>query len=541
LKVTAINAMESLGGVKVFTRVAAVALILWTAHSAAIAATWGTPGTIESDTAGSVSFPTVAVDANGNAIAVWTEMDFESGVRRFNLWANRYTVANGWGTAEKIESQGNDAVDFTLAMDANGNAAVGWAQSDGASLYKDAWVRNYSPGAGWGAVTKLLNVNTDGDAQSMDVAFDSAGNALIAWTQESLPFGSQGYTQDIWVSRYVPNVGWSAAQKINGTTSPSSDPNVGIDASGSATVVWKAEKPGTPGAIWTNRFTPTSGTSTGTWGTAQTLSTGTDGQLPVVAVNAGGSAVVTWYATTGFSVLAARYTVGQGWSSEETVYHAAQGSFEIPAFPQVAIDVSGNAITVWQNFANGLIDIRASRYVPGQGWNSAPILDANNFDAGYPHIAMDSGGNAVAVWHQPGVANGVSKIWSNRYLVGTGWQGAESIETGLSEAAITPVVSANPTGTVFAVWAQGPSIVRNDVWSASSMTTTANSGGTSNPGTGGGTTGGTGNAGSTPAAGGGGGGVLGAPALIVLLLAALGRGINGAGTHSARFRLSSPR
>ena len=517
-----------------FTRMMAAALVLWTAHTAAIGATWGTPGVIESDTAGAVSFPTIAVDATGSAVAVWTEMDLESGAQRFNLWANRFTVGQGWGTAEKIENQNGDAVNFTLAVDAHGNAAVGWTQNDSTGTYKDAWVRNYIVGTGWGAVTKLLNVNTDGDAQSMHVVFDAAGNALIAWTQASLPFGSQGYTQDILTSRYVPNVGWSAAQKINGTRSPSSDPNVGMDASGNATVVWKAEKPGTAGAIWTNRFTPTTGTGTGTWGNAQALSTGIDGQLPTIAVNATGNAVVAWYATTAFSVLAAHYTPGQGWSNEETVYHAAQGVFEIPAFPQVVIDASGSAIAVWQNFANSRIDIRASRYAPGQGWSSSPILDSNSFDAVYPHIAMDSNGNAVAVWYQIGVASGVSKIWSNHYLVGTGWLGAEPIETGLNEAAFNPLVSANPNGTVLAVWAQGPSIIRNDVWSASSLTTTANSGGTSNPG---GSTGGGGNtgSGSVPAASGGGGGTLDTLALIAILLAALSRSTDSARTHNRKF------
>ena len=47
---------------------------------------WGDPVLIEISNAGSASDPQVAVDPNGNAVAVWTQSDGT----RFNIWANRF-------------------------------------------------------------------------------------------------------------------------------------------------------------------------------------------------------------------------------------------------------------------------------------------------------------------------------------------------------------------------------------------------------------------------------------------------------------------
>ncbi|TPW09101.1 MAG: hypothetical protein FD130_2655, partial [Halothiobacillaceae bacterium] len=47
---------------------------------------WGVAGLIETDNAGSASSPQVAIDANGNALAVWHQSDGT----RYNIWANRY-------------------------------------------------------------------------------------------------------------------------------------------------------------------------------------------------------------------------------------------------------------------------------------------------------------------------------------------------------------------------------------------------------------------------------------------------------------------
>jgi predicted enzyme related to lactoylglutathione lyase len=89
---------------------------------------WGTAELIESDNAGSVAWPDVAVDPSGNAVAVWEQSDGT----RSNIWANQYVAGAGWATAELIESEDlGDAQRPRIAVDPDGNAIAVWYQDDG--------------------------------------------------------------------------------------------------------------------------------------------------------------------------------------------------------------------------------------------------------------------------------------------------------------------------------------------------------------------------------------------------------------------------
>jgi hypothetical protein len=70
----------------------------------------------------------VAVDANGNAYAVW-QQDTDS---NYDMWANRYVVGQGWGKAALLEhSDAGPALGAAVASDRNGHAIAMWHQSDG--------------------------------------------------------------------------------------------------------------------------------------------------------------------------------------------------------------------------------------------------------------------------------------------------------------------------------------------------------------------------------------------------------------------------
>ena len=82
----------------------------------------------ETDNADHASDAQIAIDANGNALAVSTQSD---GTRN-NIWANRYTIGTGWGTAALIQTDNaRSAGEPQIAFDANGNALAVWSQFDG--------------------------------------------------------------------------------------------------------------------------------------------------------------------------------------------------------------------------------------------------------------------------------------------------------------------------------------------------------------------------------------------------------------------------
>jgi hypothetical protein len=103
-------------------------LLAATPASAGAPGSWGDAWLIETDNAGLANIPQVAVDASGNAVVVWNQDD---GIRR-NIWANRYVVGSGWGTAELIETDNaGRAWVPQVAVDASGNAVAVWQQDDG--------------------------------------------------------------------------------------------------------------------------------------------------------------------------------------------------------------------------------------------------------------------------------------------------------------------------------------------------------------------------------------------------------------------------
>jgi hypothetical protein len=64
------------------------------------------------------------------------------------------------------------------------------------------------------------------------------------------------------------------------------------------------------------------------------------------------------------------------------------------------MDANGNAIAVWAQDDGPTMSIYANRYVAGTGWQEAQLIEDGTGEARYPQIAMNASGNAIAVWEQ---------------------------------------------------------------------------------------------------------------------------------------------
>jgi hypothetical protein len=91
--------------------------------------------------------------------------------------------------------------------------------------------------------------------------------------------------------------------------------------------------------------------------------------------------------------------------------------------PQVAIDTAGNAIGVWQESLGAAIRtaVWARRYVAGTGWSAATTIDDSVGASALPQLAMAPGGVAVASFLH-GTQNGSTRMIANRFD-GTAWAG----------------------------------------------------------------------------------------------------------------------
>lgn len=240
---------------------------------------WDAPERIETNNTVEASGPRVAVDANGDAVAVWAQLDGA----RWDIWSNR-TSGGRWAAARRVESNNaGDALGPQVGVDADGNAVAVWQQFDGVTF--DIWSSRYTRGS-WGAPERIEDED-EGDASDPRVAVALDGGAVAVWGQ------FDGMNDDIWSNRYTPSDGWGTAERIETNDAGSAgEARVAIDPSGVAVSVW-TQFDGTGESVWANRSTPNGG-----WGTAERIRTDDGGTVshPRVAMDPSGDAVAVWTA-----------------------------------------------------------------------------------------------------------------------------------------------------------------------------------------------------------------------------------------------------
>jgi PKD repeat protein len=219
-----------------------------------------------------------------------------------------------------------------------------------------------------------------------------------------------------------------------------------MDGRGNATVVWEKDN-----VIFAQRW---DNASQQWWREAYPISTGGD---PLVAMNPriawskDGDAIAIW--KVGSSIFANRLAAGWHYDTEQWI---AQGN-NLPQVsnPQITMDTIGNAIVVWD--LNG--DSYAIRYAPTPGWQpTAQPIDAGTGDATDPQIATNgwfpgSGNDRVMiVWNEDSGTGTETNIYARLYNNSV-WQPPEPIESGRGTA-YYPMIAMNDSSRVRVVWKQ---------------------------------------------------------------------------------------
>jgi len=420
---------------------------------------FGTAALIETDNAGGAYAPQIAIDANGNALAVWHQDDGT----RYSIWSNRYTTGSGWGTAALIETDdAGSAFKPQIAFDANGNALAVWYQSDGTRF--NVWSNRYTNvctgicSIGWGTAA-LIETDNAGSAGNPQIAIDANGNALAVWSQDD------GTNWNIWSNRYTNGSGWGTAALIETDAGSAFNPQIAIDTGGNALAVWE-QSDGTRFNIWSNRYRAI----TGSWGNAALIETDNagDASSPQIAFDASGNALAVWHQSDGtnYNVWSNRNTPGiqngsGTWGTAALIETDNAGDANSP---QIAFDASGNALAVWnQSDGTRTTNIWSNRYTNGSGWGTAALIETDNAGYAYdPQIAFDASGNALAVWEQWDGTR--TNIWANRNTNGSGWGTAALIETDNAGGAHAPQIAFDASGNALAVWYQSDG-TRDNIWS----------------------------------------------------------------------------
>lgn len=397
--------------------------------------------------------PEIAIDGSDNALVVWSQDD---GTRN-NIWANRYVSGSGWQGAIQIESNNDNALHPSIAMNQNGYGVAVWYQTDGST---DAfWASRYIPGSGW--QTEILIGSSTGlsgiPGPKPAVAIDHLGNIIAVWSQ------TDSGSPNVWSNRYTFGVGWGTQQLIEAQNLGFAiTPQVAADSYGNAIAVW-AYAEGATISIWSNRY-EIGGAG---WGTEVAIeSLGGFASDPQIAIDANGNAMATWPLDSMLggpgAAWANIYTYGAGWGSEVQIGPTA---VESTYSTQVAVDGNNNFYATWDqdDSGGGPDNIWANRYAAGGPWGSAQLLENDNTEyAYYPDVAADAAGNAMAIWYQDEGA--ISNILASYYTAGSGWGVAELVDSEDLGYAEDPNIAFDSNGNAIAVWRQSNGTDFN-IWS----------------------------------------------------------------------------
>jgi hypothetical protein len=140
--------------------------------------------------------PELAVDGTGNMLVVWyeaSEAAQANGIVDVGVVANRYIAATAtWSGAIAVQPPGSPAGQVpNVAVDAAGNAIAVWLQpTPGNGTHYELWSAPFTAAsAAWGAPLKLM---TDGAAyaqigtdQAPKIAINANGEAVVAWFQQT--------------------------------------------------------------------------------------------------------------------------------------------------------------------------------------------------------------------------------------------------------------------------------------------------------------------------------------------------------------------
>lgn len=241
-------------------------------------------------------------------------------------------------------------------------------------------------------------------------AVDGNGNVVAIWLEN-----------DVVISKnLVLNTSWSAPTTLSGTGA--SSPQLTIDPAGNATAIWVES-----GIIKTK--TQPFGSA---WSSVTTLSA-SGSSSPQIAADSSGNVVAVWV-TSGVVQSATRIFNGT-WSGSPDVL-SSSGS----AAPQVAINSNGTAVAIWHtlNGVTSLHNVNSARKVTiGGSWSAPTTVSDPTENSVYPQVAMESDGDAVAVWYNYDVVGSAYfNVVLNVACYPSGGGGGWSLPVGISSPGI---------------------------------------------------------------------------------------------------------
>jgi RHS repeat-associated protein len=300
---------------------------------------WGTEERVDDWTYPDWKYePAIALDAAGNAYAVWSDYG--------KIYFAERPAGDTWGPSALISDYAYNHKHYPdVAVDAAGNVYVVWEDNRNGYDNYDIYFTYRPAGGSWQPNVRVNDDVGTSYQYAPAIAVDTAGNAYAVWDDRR----NGTYNGDIYFAYRPAGGAWGANVRVDDDPSASGQywPDIAIDAAGTAYVVWEDYRPASSSDIH-------------------------------------------------FS-----YRLANGaWSPSVRVNDDGEGNYN--GWPNIALDEAGNAYAVWEDTRdNGNEDIYFSYRPAGGEWstnlrlNNDPINDREQF---YPTIAAGPPGYAYAVW-----------------------------------------------------------------------------------------------------------------------------------------------
>ena len=368
--------------------------------------------------------PQIAVDASGNMIVVWEQL--EEG--RYQIYANYKADSASWDpeTAVAISNTtSGDTLNPKIAFNSAGNAMVVWEQYGAA--HSGIWSNLYVAGTGWDGPVRVDPISSAGNAHSPQVLANSSNTFIALWSQEDSGIFN------IYSNNYTTS--WQSSATLVETVNNGNarTPRIALANSDNIYAVW-SQSDGTNFNIQSARSTDNA-VSWQDFGVVE--NNAGHAYNPYVAVDASENLFVTWEQDDGLdtNTWVNRYSA----SAWETAERLDATATEDAKNTSIAVDSSGNALATWQEFSEGYFNINAKLYTSGTGWGTIEQIDnAINANATNPQLIIDSTNKGLLIWIQE--ENDNYQLMASRYDTSDGWGSPEIISKTTTPTTSTPYI-----------------------------------------------------------------------------------------------------
>jgi hypothetical protein len=327
----------------------------------------------------------VAIDAAGNAIAIWVT----GGITDYFVRTAARPSGGEWSAPEDLSELIEDPIQPRVALDAGSEAVAVWTTLSAGDRIVQGAVR--SANGQWSEPDDLSDTGQDVNAllDAPDAAIDAAGNAVAVWTRFN---GSDEIVQ----AAVRPAGGdWAEPDDLSAAGQDAGEPAVAIEAAGEAVAVW--HRSNGANLILQGAVRPAGGD----WAEPDDLSAaGQNAAEPDVAVDQEGRAVAVWSRFNGANhiIQGAVRPAGGEWADPDDLSASGRNAF----VPVVATNDAVGAVASWSRSDGANQRVQASVRPPGGGWSEPDTLSAAGERAGFSQLALDAAGDAFAVFGRDG-------------------------------------------------------------------------------------------------------------------------------------------